>query len=331
MAVIGYSAALEQFHPTDLLRWCRQAEEAGFGSVLAADHFQPWVPEQGQSAFVWSWMGALGAATSTVRFGPGVTCPSFRYHPAVIAQAAATLEAMNPGRFWLGLGTGEALNEHIVGIYWPEAPTRLERLVESIEIIQKLFTGKKVRYEGKHIRMESTRLWTRPASPPPIYVAASGPNTAEMTGRLCDGLITAGAPEAKLRGLIEAFEKGARSAGKDPTKMLKILQLHVSWAETREAAVAQAQKEWPNGGMKFPKQDIRSPEDFAAFAQIVRAEDFEGRVLMSSDLNEHRAHLQSFIDLGFDEIQVHNVGRNQDEFIRAYGQSVIAALQPKKS
>ena len=131
---VGYAAMFEQFHPTELLGWCKQAEESGFGSVMASDHFHPWTPEQGQSAFVWSWMGALGATTN-LRFGTGVTPPGFRYHPAIIAQGAATLEAMYPGRFWLGLGAGEALNEHIVGDYWPEAPTRLRILMEAIEVI----------------------------------------------------------------------------------------------------------------------------------------------------------------------------------------------------
>ena len=146
MPVLGYAVALEQFGPTELIGWCREAEEAGFGGVMAADHFHPWVPQQGQSPQVWPWMGALGMATQRATFGPGVTCASYRYHPAIIAQSAATLATMYPGRFWLGIGTGEALNEHIVGGEWPDAPVRLERMVESIEVIKQLFTGKKVRY-----------------------------------------------------------------------------------------------------------------------------------------------------------------------------------------
>jgi coenzyme F420-dependent glucose-6-phosphate dehydrogenase len=326
MPVVGYSAALEQFGPTELLRWSLEAEQAGFGGVMAADHFHPWVPQQGQSPFVWSWMGALAATSSKLTFGPGVTCASYRYHPAIIAQGAATLATMAPGRFWLGIGTGEALNEHIVGGEWPDAPVRLERMIESVEVIKQLFTGKKVRYVGKHIRMESARLYTRPEKPVPIYMAASGPKTAETAGRLADGLITPAAPAEKLKMLLERFEKGAREAGKEPSRMPKLLQLHVSWAATYEEAVQQAMKEWPNGGIKAPKQDIRSPEDFAAFAQLVREEDFKGRVLISTDLDEHRRHLQSFFDLGFDEVHVHNVGRNQSEFIQAYGKLVIPAI-----
>ena len=326
MSHLGYAAMFEQFHPTDLLTYCRLAEQVGFDSVMASDHFHPWTPQQGQAAFVWSWLGALGATTS-LRFGTGVTPPGYRYHPAIIAQAAATLEAMYPGRFWLGLGAGEALNEHVVGAYWPEAPARLQTLMESIEVIQKLFTGDVVKYQGQHIRLESAKLYTMPDQPPPIYVATSGPLMSQRTGRLCDGIITVGAADEKIRMLLGRFEKGAREAGKDPATMPRIIQLHVSWAETDQEAIDQAVREWPNGGMNFPKADIRNPEDFAAMAKLVRPEHFVNRVLMTADLDEHTRHIQHFIDLGFTEVYVHNVGRNQEAFIRAYGEHVIPALR----
>ncbi|NJP06994.1 MAG: TIGR03557 family F420-dependent LLM class oxidoreductase [Chloroflexaceae bacterium] len=317
MATIGYAAALEQFHPTELLHYCQLAETYGFRGVMAADHFQPWVPQQGHSAFVYAWMGALGTQTSH-HFGPGVTCPSFRYHPAVVAQAAATLEAMFPGRFWLGLGSGEALNEHVVGGVWPEPVVRMEMLIESVEIIQKLLSGKKTRYRGRYFTMESVRLSTLPDTPPPIYIAATGPQTVRFTGRTCDGLITPGASIDKLKGILANFDTGAREAGRDPASLRRMLQIHLSWAETTEEALESALTEWPNGGMNFPKQDIRSPEDFAAMARLVRPEHFQGRVLISSDLEEHRDQLKTFLDLGFDAIYVHNVGRNQEAFLKAF-------------
>jgi len=326
MGMVGYAASFEQFHPTDLLTYSQQAEQAGFGAVMASDHFHPWVPSQGHSAFVWAWMGALGATTK-LRFGTGVTPPGYRYHPAVLAQAAATLEAMYPGRFYLGLGAGEALNEHIVGEYWPEAPVRLERLMESIEIIQSLFTGKKVKHRGTHFNVESARLYTMPAAPPPIYIATSGPVMAKRTGKFTDGLITVGAADEKLLMLVGKYEEGAREAGKDPATMPRIIQVKVAYADSVEAATEMAMREWPNGGMAFPKADIRDPEDFEAMSKLVRAENFKNRVLMSPDLAEHTAHLQHFIDLGFTEVYVHHVGRNQEEFIKAYGQSVIPALR----
>jgi G6PDH family F420-dependent oxidoreductase len=328
MTTVGYAAMFEQFTPADLLRYCQQAEGAGFTTVMASDHFHPWTPEQGQSGFVWAWLGALGATTG-LRFGTGVTPPGPRYHPAIIAQAAATLEQMFPGRFWLGLGAGEALNEHITGEYWPEAPVRLEKLAEGIEIINRLFSGKVIKYQGKHFRLESAKLYTRPDQPPPVYVATAGPIQSERTGRTCDGIITVGAADEKIKGLMARFEKGAREAGKDPAQMPRLIQLHVSWAETQEEATENAVKEWPNGGMPFPKADIRSPEDFAAMALLVRPENYKNRVLISPDLDAHLAHLQHYADLGFDEIYVHNVGRNQEAFIRAYGERVIPALRQR--
>jgi len=328
MTIIGYAAALEQFHPNDLLEYAQLAEQHGFKGVMAADHFQPWVPQQGHNAFVWAWMAALGATTQTLTFGPGVNCPSFRYHPAVIAQAAATQAAMTPGRFWLGLGSGEALNEHVVGGVWPEPHVRLKMMQEAIEIIKKLFTGKVARHDdGQYFAMERVRLWTLPDEPCPIYVATAGLITAKWTGANCNGIITPGASVEKLKKLLEAFEQGARSVGKDPAKMPKLLQLHMSWAETLEEAQQNALTEWPNGGMAFPKQDIRSPEDFAEMARLVRIENYKNRMLISPDLDEHRAQIQQFADLGFDEIHVHNVGRNQEQFIKAFGEQVIPRLR----
>jgi len=325
MGKIGYAVMCEQFAPSDLIDYSKAAEEHGFTALMVSDHFHPWVPSQGQSPFAWALMGALGVATS-LPFGTGVTPPGFRYHPAVLAQAAATLEAMFPGRFYLGLGAGESLNEHVTGNYWPEPVTRLEMLAEGLEIIRKLFSGKVVKHRGTYFNLESARLYTMPATPPPIYVATSGPVNAERTGRTCDGIITVGAADDKIKTLLDRFEKGARDAGKNPDKMPKILQLHVSWAESDQAATDQAVKEWPNGGMNFPKADIRNPEDFEAMARLVRPENFKGRVLMSADLDVHRDHIQHFIDLGFTDIYIHNVGRNQTDFIEAYGKAVIPNL-----
>ena len=206
---------------------------------------------------------------------------------------------------------------------------RTDRLFEAIEIFRKLFTGKDVRHRGTYYRMESLRLWTMPAQPPPIYVATAGPITAEKTGRLCDGLITVGAPEEKIEGIFERFEKGAREAGKDPARLPRILQLHLSWAETDEQALSNAMTEWPNGGMKFPKADIRSPHDFAQMAKLVRPEDFRGRMLISSDSDKHRQEIQKFLDIGFTKVYLHNVGRNQVEWIEVFGREVLPRLTPR--
>ena len=327
MTRIGYAAMLEQFHPTDLLDWCAQAEGAGFeAGFMVSEHFHPWTPQQGQSAFAWAFMGALGQRTS-LRFGTAVTCPGFRYHPAVIAHAAATIGAMYPGRFYLGLGAGEALNEHVVGGVWPEIGIRSAMLFESIEIINKLFTGNVVKHKGEFFTLESAKLYTRPDEPVPVYVATAGPVNAKKTGKFADGIITVGAADEKMEMLRGKFEEGAREAGKDAAQMRTQLQVHVSWAPTQAAAEEQAVTEWPNGGMPFPKQDIKNPEDFAAMAKLVKPEDFTNRVLMTSDLGAHTEHIQHYVDMGFDEVHLHNVGRNQAEFIEAFGREVLPQLR----
>jgi coenzyme F420-dependent glucose-6-phosphate dehydrogenase len=326
-AKVGYAAMLEQFGPQEVVGYSVAAEQRGFSGVMAADHFQPWVPQQGQAAFVWNVMTAIGERT-TGDVGPGVTCPSFRMHPAIVAQASATLAHMYPDRFWLGLGSGEALNEHVIGDYWPETPERIARMFEAIEIIRKLFDSRDrdVKHAGRFYKLESTRLWTMPDTPPPIYVATAGPITAKKTGAQCDGIITVGATEEKIETVFEKFEEGAREAGKDPTTMPRILQLHLSWAPTDEEALQNAITEWPNGGMKFPKQDIRSPHDFAQMAKLVRPEDFQGRMLISSDPETHRREIQRYLDMGFGQVYLHNVGRNQTEWIEVFGREVLPKL-----
>lgn len=322
---IGVAAALEQFSPRDSIDIAAAAERNGFAGQMAADHFQPWVPEQGEASFVWSVLASLAEHT-TGDLGPGVTCPSFRMHPALVAQAAATLEDTYPGRTWLGIGSGEALNEHMLGGYWPEAPERVRRMLEALEVIRKLFSGKDVKHNGEFFKLHTSRLWTLPDAPPPIYIAAAGPYTSRKTGELADGLITPGASLDKLAGILERFGEGARKAGKDPDEMPKLLQVHLSWAPTDEQAWRNAMQQWPNGGMKFPKADIRSPFDFQQMAKLVRAEDYEGRMVVSSDPDEHRAALQKFVDAGFTRIYLHNVGRNQQEWLETFGREVLPKL-----
>ena len=326
---VGYAAMLEQFAPGEVVGHTALAEAHGFSGCMAADHFQPWVPAQGQASFVWNVLTAVGERTRG-DLGPGVTCPSFRFHPAIVAQAAATLEAMYPGRSWLGVGSGEALNEHVVAGYWPEAGERSLRMFEAVELINKLFAaslaGKDVKHEGRFFKLESTRLWTMPLPAPPILVATAGPINARKTGRFADGIITVGAPLEKIGMLFDRFAEGAREAGKDPETMPKVLQLHLSWAPTYEQALDSAMTQWPNGGMKFAKADIRSPFDFEQMARLVRPEDFEGRMVISEDPDVHRAHIQRFVDLGFDRVYLHNVGRNQAEWIEVFGRDVVPKL-----
>ncbi|MEJ5868768.1 TIGR03557 family F420-dependent LLM class oxidoreductase [Pseudokineococcus sp. 5B2Z-1] len=326
---VGYAAMLEQFTPTEAVELTALAEQHGFSGCMAGDHFAPWVPQQGQAASIWPVLTAVGERTRG-DFGSGVVAPGWRWHPAVVAQASATLAAMYPGRHWLGVGAGEALNEHVVAPYWPEGGERSARMFEAVELMKKLFdaslAGKDSKFQGTWYRHETTRLWTMPEQPPEVLVATAGPLNAKRAGRSADGLITVGAPLEKISGLFERFDAGAREAGKDPSTMPKVLQLHLSWAPTDEEALRNALVEWPNGGMKFPKADIRSPHDFAAMAQMVREEDFEGRMVISSDPDVHRAAIQRHVDLGFDRVYLHNVGRNQREWVEVFGREVLPAL-----
>jgi G6PDH family F420-dependent oxidoreductase len=326
---IGYAAMLERFHPLEAIELSKLAEANGFTGVMAADHFQPWVPAQGQASYVWNVLSALGQVT-TGDLGTGVTAPTFRSHPALTAQASATLAAMYPGRHWLGLGSGEAINEHIVGQYWPEAPERINRMFEAVEIIKKLFASglnqRETRHEGQYYRLESSRLWTMPDVAPEILVATAGPVAAKRAGRTVDGLITEAGAIDKVAVLLQRFAEGAREVGKNATSMTKVLRLHLSWAPTDEEAARNAVREWPNGALKFPKGDIRSPFELEQLARMVRPEDFDGRMPVSADTDVHRAYIQSYLDLGFDRIYLHNVGRNQREFLDVFGRDVLPKL-----
>jgi coenzyme F420-dependent glucose-6-phosphate dehydrogenase len=200
-------------------------------------------------------------------------------------------------------------------------------MFEAIEVINKLFSGKVVKHDGEYFTLESARLYTRPDEPVPIYVATAGPLNAKRTGKYADGIITVGAADEKIAMLWDKFREGAAEAGKDASAMRTQLQVHVSWAPTQEEAERQALEEWPNGGMPFPKQDIKNPEDFANIAKLVRIENFANRMLISADLDEHVAQLQNYVDMGFDEIYLHNVGRNQAEFIETFGEKVLPQLK----
>ncbi|WP_053207791.1 TIGR03557 family F420-dependent LLM class oxidoreductase [Jiangella muralis] len=324
-ARVGYSAMLERFAPSEVVQLAVAAEAAGFDGVMADDHFQPWTPQQGQAGFVWNVMTAMAERTRG-SVGVGATCPSFRWHPAVVAQAAATLEQLYPGRHWLGIGSGEAISEHVVGGYWPEAPQRIARMFEAVEIIQKLFTGRDVRHDGRFFTLERTRLWTMPGAPPPVYIATSGPITARRAGASCDGMITVASTPDKVAALFGRFDEGARSAGKDPSTLAKIVQVHLSWAPDPDEAAAQALREWPNGAMRFSKADLRSPYDVDQIARMVRVEDFEGRVTISADLDVHRKELQRYLDAGATHLYLHDAGPDQRTWIDVFGREVLPKL-----
>ncbi|MBL0887019.1 TIGR03557 family F420-dependent LLM class oxidoreductase [Myceligenerans sp. I2] len=318
---------LETLHPRDAVELAVHAQEHGFSGVMATDRFQPWTPRQGHAGFVWDVLGALGERT-TGDLGP-VAVPGSRMHPAVLAQASATLAAMNPGRHWLGVASGDAVDEHVTGDYWPEAPGRIARLFEAVEIVRKLFAapaGRDVRFSGHYFRLEATRLWTVPEAAPEVLVATGGPVTARRAGRQADGLITMAAPPERLQVLLDRFAAGAREAGKDPDTMPKVVQVPVSWAPDLAQAEENVLANPPIGAARLPRSDLRSPHDVAAVARLLRAEDLAGRVLVSADLAAHAKHLQRLLDLGFDRLYVHDAGPDARAWIDAYAAEVLPAL-----
>lgn len=325
---VGYVAALDRLGPAEAVDLASRAERAGFRGTLATDHFQPWLPRHGESPFVWSVLSSIGERTST-NFGPGMTVPGYRYHPATLAQAAATATAMFPGRHWLGIGPGEALNEHVTAHYWPEPAERIDRMFEAIDLIKKLFAasiaGRDLRYSGKYHQMESARLWTMPDAAPPVLVATSGPGTARRAGKVADGVITIGTSFDRAAKVLELFDRSAVEAGRDPSRSLRVLHLQLSWARTDEEATRNAVEHWPVGAMHFAKGDIRSPRVFEQIARHIGPDGFTDRLLIDSDPDHHRAHIQRFIDLGFDRIYLNNVGPNH-EWLEVFGNEVLPHL-----
>jgi probable non-F420 flavinoid oxidoreductase len=316
--LIGYHASHEQFAPSELLDLVAAAESAGFDAAMCSDHFAPWSVRQGQSGFAWSWLGAALARTS-LSFGT-VTAPGQRYHPAIVAQAAATLAEMFPDRFWVALGSGEAINESITGEVWPGEAERDARLIECVDVIRALFRGEEVTHHGL-VSVQEARLWTRPASPPPLIGAALAPDTARWVARWADGMITVNQPGDALREVVDAFRDA--SGGSKPV----YLQAKVSWAETDAAALEAAHDQWRTNVFGGPVlSDLRTVKAFDAAAAKVRPEDMDGPVRVSADLARHAAWIAEDLELGFERIYLHQVGRDQRGFIEAFGERVLPQL-----
>ena len=321
MTVIGYHASHEQFRPAELLRYVRAAEQAGFAAAMCSDHFHPWSERQGQSGFAWSWLGAAMGATELGHFGL-VNAPGQRYHPAIIAQAAATLADMFPGRLWVALGSGQALNEHITGARWPSKAERNARLRDAVDVIRRLWAGETVSYQGPLFTVDEARLYTRPPVTPRIIAAALTAETAAWAGAWADGLITIVQPREKMRALVEAFRDGG-GAGKP-----LLLQAQHSYARDEQAALAGAHDQWSAVQFESPVlSDLRMPYQFDAAARFVRPDDIAQRLRVSSDPARHAAWLQEDIAMGFDQIYIHNVSREQELFIEVFGEKVLPALR----
>jgi coenzyme F420-dependent glucose-6-phosphate dehydrogenase len=318
MARIGFHASHEQFPPSDLLRLVQAAEAAGFDCAMSSDHFRPWGAAQGQSGFAWSWLGAALQAT-VLPFGV-ISAPGYRYHPAILAQAAATLSEMFPGRLWLALGSGQRLNEDLTGVAWPEKAERNARLRECADIIRALLRGETVSHYGR-VTLFDCRLYTLPKSPPLLLGAAVSEATAEFVGGWADGLLTVSGKPEQVRKIVEAFRRGG-GEGK-PLYM----QVGLNWAPSEAEAVQGAYEQWRTNVLGGEVNwELRSPADFDTAARFVRPEDMAQSLLISSDPSQHAAWLNDFIELGFEELQLHQVGRNQHTFIDAFGAKVLPQL-----
>jgi probable non-F420 flavinoid oxidoreductase len=312
MTVVGIHASHEQIAPSALLQAMREAEAAGFERAWSSDHFSPWSERQGESGFAWSWLGAA-LQTTSLPYGV-VNAPGQRYHPAIVAQAAATLAEMFPGRLSVALGTGEFSNEHITGEPWPGKDVRNARLRECVDVMRALFAGEVVDHDGL-VRVDRAKLWTLPAEPPPLLATAVSVETAAWASEWADGLITINQPHEHLRRMLDAF--GGRAS----------LQVHLSWAPSDEEALRIAHEQWRTNVFSPPLcWDLATVEQFDHASRHVRPDDVRGAVLVSSDLAQHAEWLGEYAELGFEAIYLHHVGTEQRAFIEAFGEQVLPRL-----
>lgn len=304
--------------PRHLLDAVQAAEQAGFAAAMCSDHLAPWSRRQAHSGHAWSWLGAALASTQ-LSFGV-VTAPGQRYHPAVTAQAIATLAGMFPGRFWAALGSGEALNEHVTGQGWPAKEIRDARLLESVAVIRSLLEGEEVSHRGL-VDVDRARVWSLPDEPPMLVGAAVSAATAGTVGSWADGLITVNQPIEKLRTVLGAFRQGG-GEGKPA-----YLQLHLSWAADEGRARDIAFDQWRTNVFGSDLAwNLATPAQFDSAAKFVRPEDLDDTVLISSDFSWHIDRLTEVAELGFDRIYLHHVGQEQNDFIRAFGENVLPKL-----
>lgn len=317
---IGFHASHEQFSPRHLLELVQQAEDAGFQAVLSSDHFHPWSDLQGESGFAWSWLGAAMQATN-LEFGV-VNAPGQRYHPAIIAQAVATLDEMFPKRFWLCAGSGQALNENITGERWPPKEERNVRLQESVAVMRRLWTEDYVSHTG-HVTVENAKLFTKPTHVPIIFGAALTEKTAKWLSGWADGLITISKPLKELEKMVSAFN----SSGENKDKPL-VLKVQLSYSASEEEALEGAWEQWKNN--IYPSKlisEIDTAEQFDALGEKVRKEDLREHVIIGSKAEIFIEKIKEFEKLGFEKIILHNVNKEQEKFIDFFGREVLPAFR----
>lgn len=314
---IGYALSSEEHRPLDLVANAARAEAAGFDFAMLSDHFHPWLDRQGQSPFAWSVLGGIAQATKRMVVGTGVTALSVRIHPAILAQAAATVGDMLPGRFWFGVGTGENLNEHVLGDAWPEHATRAAMLEEAVGLIRRMWTGELVDHHGDFYDVSRARLYTLPDELPPILVAASGEESARLAGRIAEGLIST-APDAAV---VKAY------GGDGP----KVAQVTVCWAKDEASARRTALEWWPTAAIPGDNsQELPLPSSFESLAELVTEDAIAEKVACGPDPERHLRAIQPYLDAGFDHVYLHQVGPDQAGFTDFAERELLPRLRGEK-
>jgi coenzyme F420-dependent glucose-6-phosphate dehydrogenase len=327
---IGYKASAEQFGPNELLDFSCVAEDMGFDSVFVSDHFQPWKHTDGHAPASIPWLGALGARTKRIVMGTSVMTPTFRYHPSIVAQAFATLAVMFPGRVVLGLGSGESLNDvPALGFKWPGFKERTARLLEAITLMRKLWAEERVTFDGKFYKTEKATIYDRPAKPVPVYLAASGPTVAKMAGEIAEGYIcTSGkAPELYKETLLPNVAAGLQAAGRGPDSIDRMIEMKVSFDTDRRRALEDT-REWAALALSADeKVSVEDPVEMEKLAAALPIERTASRWIVSTDPDEHVAKIKAYVDLGFRHLVFHAPGRDQNRFLRLYGEHVLPRLR----
>ncbi|TMM13173.1 MAG: TIGR03557 family F420-dependent LLM class oxidoreductase [Actinobacteria bacterium] len=310
---LGFALSSEDHPPNELVRQAAVAEDAGFEFCMISDHYHPWVDAQGESPFVWSTLGGIAKATEKIRVGTGVTCPMIRIHPAIVAQAAATVAAMMPKRFFLGVGTGENLNEHVLGDRWPLPDERLEMLEEAVDVMRLLWKGGEQTHRGKHYTVDHARVYTLPREQIDVYVAASKPNAAEVAQKIGDGLIST-APDEEV---VQAFGNGKPRIG----------MMHCAYDRDAKKGLERATKLWPNLALQGPLgQDLATPSDFEEAAKMVDEEDVAGQAPHGPDPQPYLELIRRYDEAGFTHVYIHQIGDNQDEFAEFARRELMPAV-----
>ena len=326
---LGYKVSAEQFGPTDLLDFTVFAEDCGFDTAAISDHFQPWRHTGGHAPFSLSWLGAAGQATKRIELGTSVLTPTFRYHPAVVAQAMGTLGSLFPGRIWLGVGTGESMNEAPLGIEWPDAKERFARLREAVELIKKLLTSERVTFDGRYYRTRNATIYDRPSTPIPLYIAAAGASAARLAGRVADGLICTSGKGMELYTdtLLPAVAEGARAAGRDADGIELTIEMKVSFDSDLQRA-REDTRHWAALALSpDEKTGVDDAVEMERLADALPTERAASRWIVSSDAGEHVERIRPYLDAGFTHLVFHAPGPDQRRFLELYGREVLPRLR----